>query len=360
VAGIPSFPFPNISAGKFTLPSYLGTYGYPLAYHRGYTEAWNLMIQRALPKDFNFQIGYVGNHMVREAEFINMNAAGPGGGNAGTPLYAQFGNPSSMTINGPFSGGNYNALQTQLTRRVAGGQVGIVYTFSKTIDNNDTEANSNVTWAYYQVLARNRALAGFDRTHNFEFYSVYNSPFGKGRKYMTTGAGAKILGNWSLTPVLSKLSGVPFNVTTSGSSCNCPGNTQTADQIEPTVAILGGHGANSPYFDPMAFGAVTTARFGTTGRNIVRGPGFFNINLSLVRDFNLTERFKLQFRAEAYGLTNTPNFAVPATTVSNAKFANGAVTSYGGYDIISATSASDWAPYATADRQFRFAMLIRF
>jgi hypothetical protein len=78
-------------------------------------------------------------------------------------------------------------------------------------------------------------------------------------------------------------------------------------------------------------------RFGISGRNIVRGPGYFNINASLVRIFNLTERFKLEFRTEVYGLTNTPNFANPATTVSNATFANGAVTSYGGSDIISLT-----------------------
>jgi hypothetical protein len=373
-AGIPSFPFPTLSSGKFTLPSYLGTYGYPNDYHRGYQEAWNFEVQRDLGHNWNAQLGYVGTHMVRGAEFINMNAGPPGpscsagvtilngvqcGGNNGTPDYG-LGNANSMTINGPFTGGTYNALETQLTRRVAGGQVGIVYTYSKTIDNDDTEANTGVTWAYYQVLRRNRALAGFDRTHNLEMYAVYNSPFGKGQKWLSTGAGGKILGDWNMTPVLSRYSGTPFNVTTSGSSCNCPGNTQTADQIEPSVAILGGHGTNAPYFDPMAFAAVTAARFGTTGRNIVRGPGFFNINLSLVRDFNLTEKLKLQFRAEAYGLTNTANFANPATTVSNAKFANGAVTSYGGYDNITGTTASDWSPYATADRQFRFAMFIKF
>lgn len=359
-AGIPYFPFPSLSAGKYVLPSYLGTYGYPNNYRRGYTETWNLQIQRDLGHHWNAQIGYVGDHMVREAEFINFNAAGPGGGNAGTPLYAMYGNPSAITINGPMTGGSYNALETQVNHRVAGGQAGIAYTFSRTIDNDDTEANTNVTWAYYQVLRRNRALAGYDRTHNLEIYAVYSSPFGKGKSWLTTGAGAAILGNWSLTPVLSRYSGTPFNVTTSGSSCNCPGNTQTADQVEPTVKIFGGHGANAPYFDPNAFAPVTAVRFGTTGRDIVRGPGFFNINLSMVRDFNLTERFKLQFRTEIYGLTNTPNFANPATTVSNAKFANGTVTSYGGYDIISGTAASDWSPYATADRQIRFAMLLRF
>jgi hypothetical protein len=359
-AGIPTFSFPNLSQGKFQLPSYLGTYAYQSAYHRGYTEAWNIIVQRSLPKDFNFQIGYVGNHAVRADQFFNINAAGPGGGNAGTPLYATFGNPNAITFNSPSTGGNYNALQTQLTRRLASSQVGLVYTYSKTIDQSDTEANSNVTWAWGPVFARNRALAGFDRIHNLQLFAVYNSPFGKGQKWMTSGAGKAILGGWNISPVVSRMSGTPFNVTTSGSSCNCPGNTQTADQILPTVAILGGHGPNTPYFDPMAFAAVTTARFGTTGRNIVRGPGFFNVNLSLVRDFNLNERFKLQFRAEAYGFTNTPNFANPATTVSNAKFASGAVTSYGGYDIISSTMQTNTSFAGGPDRQFRFAMKLSF
>jgi hypothetical protein len=374
-AGIPTFPFPNLSTGQYVLPSYLGTYGYPNKYNRGYAEAWNFEIQRALPKDFNLTLGYVGDHMVREAEFINFNAGHPGpacpkgvttlngvpcGGNNGTPLYGQYGNPSAMTINGPMTGGSYNGLQTQLTRRVAGGQIGVVYTFSKTIDNDDTEANTNVTWAYYQVLRRNKALAGFDRPNNLELYAVYNSPFGKGQKWLNTGVGGKILGNWNVTPVLTRLSGTPFTVTASGSSLNAPGNTQTADQVKPQVAILGGHGTNEPYFDPMAFAPVTTVRFGTSGRNIVRGPGFVNLDFSLVRDFNLSERFKFQFRAEAYGLTNTPNFANPGANVSNATFANGAVTKYGGYDIISGTSASSWSPYSGADRQFRFALKLVF
>ena len=101
------------------------------------------MVQRDLGGNWNLQVGYVGNHMVRAAEFINMNAGPPGGGNNGTPLVvADIGNHSAFTINGPFSGGNYNALQTQLKRRVAQGQVGVIYTYSKTIDNDDTEANT--------------------------------------------------------------------------------------------------------------------------------------------------------------------------------------------------------------------------
>jgi hypothetical protein len=83
----------------------------------------------------------------------------------------------------------------------------------------------------------------------------------------------------------------------------------------------------------------------------VRGPGTFYVNAALTRDFTLRENLKLQFRAEAYGLTNTPSFGNPGTTVSNATFVNGQVTSYGGYDIISS---------ATGQRQVRFALKLMF
>jgi hypothetical protein len=156
-----------------------------------------------------------------------------------------------------------------------------------------------------------------------------------------------ILGDWSVNSILSRTSGTPFSVTSSGTSVNAPGNTQTADQILPSVKILGGHGPNSPYFDPNAFAPVTAVRFGTTGRDIIRGPGVFNLDASVYRNFRINERFVLQFRTEVYGLTNTPQFANPATTVSNATFVGGAVTNYNGYDIISSSAG---------DRQIRFAL----
>ena len=85
------------------------------------------------------------------------------------------------------------------------------------------------------------------------------------------------------------MSGTPFTVGTSGTSVNSPGNTQTADQILSNVAILGGHGLGQPYFDPNAFGPVTAVRFGSSGRNLLRGPGVFNLDGSLFRKFKMTE-----------------------------------------------------------------------
>jgi hypothetical protein len=147
------------------------------------------------------------------------------------------------------------------------------------------------------------------------------------------------------------MSGTPFNVTSSGTSLNAPGNTQTADLVVPNVKILGGHGPNAPYFDPLAFAPVTAVRFGTSGRNIVRGPGFFNLDASVFRDFRIREGWKVQFRTEAFGLTNTPQFANPGATVSNANLSNGMITNFNGYDIISSS---------TGDRQIRCALKLVF
>ena len=140
-----------------------------------------------------------------------------------------------------------------------------------------------------------------------------------------------------------------------GTSLNAPGNnTQTADQVLSSVQILGGHGVGQPYFDPLAFAAVTAKRFGNSGRDIIRGPGFFNLDASLFRDFRVKEWMTLQFRAEAFGVTNTPQFANPTTagaTVSSATFSNGAVKALNGYTEITT---------ATGERQFRFTMKVSF
>lgn len=354
--GIPAFTGPNLNLGKIFLPTSVGTDGYEMNINRGYIEAYNFTVQRNMGAGFDAQLAYVGNHGVRLFAVQNINAAGPGQGVAGGLIDQLWGNRNSIGIEGPFNGGNYNSLQAQLTRRVHGTEMGFAYTYSKAIDYNDAET-SGLTWNWVPILGRNRALAGFDRTNNFEYWAIYDSPFGHGQHWLKQGVGADILGGWTLSPILTRVSGFPFSVSSSGASLNAPGNSQTADQVLPQVAILGGHGPNQPYFDPNAFAPVTTVRFGTSGRNILRGPGAFELSASLVRNFNITERLKLQFRADAFSLTNTPNFGNPGTNVSNARFANGTLQSFNGYDIISSTNSNT---LLSGQRQIRFALKLSF
>jgi hypothetical protein len=162
-----------------------------------------------------------------------------------------------------------------------------------------------------------------------------------------------LFGGWQLNGIFSAYSGTPFTVTAASASLNAPGNTQTADQIKPEVAILGGTGPGQAYFDPLAFAPVTQARFGTSGLNILRGPGVVNLDLGLFREFAPTERIRIQFRAESFNFTNTPHFNNPGTNVSNLQLrSDGTVAALRGYSEI--TSAQD------DERQIRFGLRISF
>jgi hypothetical protein len=344
---------PDLTQSVFSLPSNVGTTTLPQTFHRGYIESYNLTVQRELGSGFNVQAAYVGNRAIRQTVIQNINASGPGGGNTGRALYPSFQRISNINYFNPFNTASYNSLQLQVTRRVKGAMLGAAYTLSRAINYADDQ-DSGLTFNWVPMLERNRAVAGFDRTHNLQFYGDYELPFGKGKKWAQNGIVSRLAGGWQVNWILSRTSGTPFTVTTSGSSLNAQGSTQTADQVLPKVEILGGHGSGEPYFDPNAFRPVTDVRFGNTGRNILRGPGLFNLDASVFRDFHATERFVIQFRAEAFGATNTPYFGSsnPGATASSAsRNPDGTIDRLNGFSEITS---------ATGERQFRFALRVSF
>ncbi len=338
----PSLPLAS-AAGAF-LPNNLGTTTVPLNFRRGYIESFNVTLQRELGAGFNAQVAYVRSLAIRQQCNVNINYSLPGGGNTGRVLNQAFAgvfgagnttNWSDINSQAPFCTASYNGLQTQLSRHVGSfGMIGVNYTYSQAIgmangDNNDAGLFYNVPADWY----RNRALAGIDQTHNFTLYGVQPTPFGKGEKWLTTGVAGKILGGWQLNEVWTWTSGFPFTVTASGGSLNAAGSSQTANQVVQNVQIYGNHGpstgsctvASCQYFNPADFAPVTTATFGSSQRNAFRGPHLFNIDVSLVRTFNLYENFKLQVSATAFSVTNTPHFNNPNSTLGGANF--GVITS---------------------------------
>jgi hypothetical protein len=183
---------------------------------------------------------------------------------------------------------------------------------------------------------------------------VAELPFGAGKRWAKSGGVLQALaGGWQLNGIFSAYSGTPFTVSASATSLNAPGNSQTADQVKASVRKLGGIGPNSPFYDPLAFRAVTEVRYGNAGRNILRGPGVVNVDVGLFRNFSLTERAQLQFRAEAFNFTNTPHFQNPSANVSNLRLnSSGEVQSLGGFMTITSAAADQ--------RQLRFGMRISF
>jgi hypothetical protein len=188
-------------------------------------------------------------------------------------------------------------------------------------------------------------------------------PFGKGKNWASSGVAAALLGGWQINSLLSLYSGTPFTVTADGNSLRMPGSQQTADQVKENVETLGGTGRGTPWFDPFAFANLSTARgqerYGTSGFNILRGPGLVNLDVGLFRRFDLTERWKIEFRAEAFNFTNTPHFANPGANVANFQpEQTDPLRRYNGYGEI--TSVTNLGRDGIDERQFRFGLRLSF
>jgi hypothetical protein len=181
----------------------------------------------------------------------------------------------------------------------------------------------------------------------FQLGYVYEVPFGSNKKWATSGVSRALLGDWQFNGVFAAYQGRQYMLSASGAALNMPGNAQTPDQVKTDVATLGLVGDDGTWFDTTAFARPTGVRFGTVGRNTMRGPGVVNMDLSLFRTFRITERFHLQFRAESFNLSNTPHFANPNGNANSSNFGK----------ITSTQSAAD---AVGRSRELRFGLRLGF
>ncbi len=333
--GLPLIPTPDLSPGTVPIPYGVGNVNTDAKnYNRGYVESANLTLQQDLGGGFIWQLGYVGTHVVNNSSLggVNINY-GQVGGRAKSQPFDQYGITGKVSVYGPEHTPYdlYNGLQTSLQKRLANGlSMQAAYTWSKDIQGGPL--STGILIPQYQYL--NRSLTAVDRTQNFIVSSMYQLPFGANKMWVNHGIGAALLGGWTVNGIFNHLSGLPFSVSASGASCECPGNTQRANQVKRSVAKVGNGVNGNPYFDPTAFAPVTTASFGNAGYYSLRGPGATNLDASVFRNFQMWERLNLQFRAESFNVTNTPHFGNPAANVSSAAMENGVITSLNGFSQI--------------------------
>jgi hypothetical protein len=354
--GHPIIPPPPNENGVYPIPRATGNASglnsIDKDYRRGYIQSWNLTVERDFGHGWIGSAGYVGSHAVLMNTNLDLNWGTLGGGAASQP-YFDLGITSSVSVKHPYGNSNYHSLQSTVTKRFGQGFVfNGAYTWSKNIG-----LNTSVRIPGYEY--RNRYLEGSDRPHHLILSGAYQLPFGQGKPYLSNNKAADwILGGWTVNGLYNYWSGTPFTVSASGSSCNCPGNSQTADLIATTVAKEGTGVGGSPYFDPLAYSPVSGARFGTGGHNQLRGPGSSNMDVGVARTFRVTERWAVQIRAEAFNVTNTPHFGNPGGNVSNRSLnPDGTVRSLGGFTQITQAQALG---RLIDQRYLRFAARITF
>ena len=288
-----------------------------------YAETWNFTFQRMLPANLAFEAAYVGNHAiglentnVLTNNSYNINAATVAGkGTASEPLNILFGRTAS-TAYPVYEGSHYEALQMKLNRRFANGfMMTTSYTFGKGIDYAPFNELGFVVYP---------GLTKYNRANTFTYSATWQLPFGTGRKYANKGPAKYIIGDWQIAGLWTWESGIPLNFATSNTSTiantlNAPGNFQWPELVAP-LQILGHEGPGQFWFSTSSLTLPPTGTIGNLGRDILYGPNLFVINASLSRLFNITERFKLTFRGEAFNVTNTPQFDQPDTTWGDAAF----------------------------------------
>jgi hypothetical protein len=163
-----------------------------------------------------------------------------------------------------------------------------------------------------------RAVSGQDMTQRFVGSAVYELPFGAGKAHGANWnrAANAALGGWSVAPIVTYDTGTPLNLSVNGS----PSNTGQADRPN----VVGDWHLSDPtigeWFNTAAFAKNAKYTYGNAGRNVLRGPGLFNLDLAAHKSFRLAERVQAQLRLESFNTTNTPPLGNPNTKVGSSSF----------------------------------------
>jgi hypothetical protein len=279
-----------------------------------YVLQWNFNIQQELPAGFVLQTGYTGSGGRKLYYTNNVNQALPGTGSVDARRPVQ--GYSNIFVWAPLFKSSYNAFTAQLERRFTGGLAVLAsYTYSHSIDDGPANNETNDPAPQdARNLRANRGTSSFDITHRFVSSYTWELPFGKGRRFLNDSKWASALaGGWQLAGITTLQGGLPFTPVLSYDPSNT-GTTGRPNRIADG-SLSASQRSPSYWFDTSAFTAPANLTFGNSGRNFLRGPGQVNFDLGVSRRFQITERFGLSFRGEAFNLFNTPQFGLPNATI---------------------------------------------
>lgn len=300
---------------------------------------YNIQYQHQLTDNTALSVGYVGTRGKNLVLYYNLNSTAYSADTsvpcpiAGRTLGNCYPGLGAVNVRDDAGKSSYNSLQLQLSRRMTRGWQYIAsYTFSKTKDNGEGAFDNTAGGANY---IEQYATSRLDYPHVFSFQSVYEFPWGRGRTYGGDMPKALdyLLGGWTLNAIFRAQSGNPFDVRVNGRLVSVSGDPYT------------GNSNHTPYLNRAAFTPTPTG-FGNLQRNSLRSPATNQLNLGLSKDFRFNERFKLQFRGEAFNVFNHIQWGTPNTDYNNTSTTDG-------FGTIRST-----APYS--NRQLQFGLRLEF
>ena len=340
--GLPEFEFGRNTLPVVVIPPIDANYITPAGTNLFATELdgrkprvymWTMSIQKSFGGNWVAEAAYVGSQGRRLSKRYNAYAnVTPGVLYSVTPGVAtQYPQLSGMLYSSQAGWSEFHALNLKLERRFNNGfQLLMAHSFMKSIDTDSAGSwgSPNLNPANFEL---DKGVSDFNISQRWVTSLVYELPFGKGKRFLNSSSKAAdlVIGGWQLNGIASWQAGVPRII-------SAPNNTtlafvsQRADftgtgmyssfgGITPREDF-GGNNHRRFWINPAAFAPTAPLRFGTSGRNILYGPSWTNVDLSAFKNFNITESKVLQFRAEAFNAFNNVQFNPPDQNVVSPNF----------------------------------------
>ncbi len=308
-------------------------------FHAARVQQFNVALQYLLPLNSTFEVAYVGNrgNNLQFTYALNQTPFGVDGSVPANRPYPQW---TQITTGATRGHSWYNSLQLKLEKQMSRGLYTLAsYTYASAIDEAGSY-DAGTQPQYLDNLAAERGPQSQTARHRFTWTNVYVLPIGRGNRFgdhwnrMVDG----FFGGWQLSNILTTRTGLPINVTLAATGIDPATNkaytflNRNGGGLRPNRVGTANSGID-PKTDRLHF--LSTSAFqlqalntpGNSQRNVALGPKLFNVNLSLVKRFTVTEASAIDLRFEAFNAFNTVNFANPNTNFGTAAF--GQITSAG-------------------------------
>jgi hypothetical protein len=324
----PEFGAVKVGASVTTAPDFIAK-----DHVNGYSQQWNFTIQKELRGNTLLETAYianVGHKLSGQNVNINqiplVNGRGPAAQSQTLRPFPQFGNVTSVSPS--WGNSTYHSLNVKLEKRFSHGLNFLGnYTWAKFIDDvaGSNELGGDSSNGYEHINARrlDKGMSGSDVRHRLAGSALYDLPLGKGRHWAP---GNKVLdrivGGWTVGGILEARKGVPYGVTESTNRLNAFSSSQRPNLLrDPNLPSNRSRAEKiQQFFDTTAFQAPGDGVLGNAARTNGPGPGFFGVDISVHKLFQLTERFGLTFRTDVVNFPNTPAFAAPNQSRGDGSF----------------------------------------
>jgi Carboxypeptidase regulatory-like domain/TonB-dependent Receptor Plug Domain len=283
---------------------------------------WSIGVQREVITNLLVDVSYVGTRTLGLIGNVNLNQSIPGTGAQGPrrPFFAINPNVTNVTYRTNFGDSKYHSLQARVEKRASNGlTLSVAYTWSHYLsDAPNINGGGNGPPQDARCFSCEWGNAPEDRRHVFTLNHVYELPFGTGRRWLNNGALGYVVGNWNLSGIWSLASGEHFTPTLATAVSNSAGGGGDRPNRIRDGNLDGSERTIDRWFDVGAFAAPAQLTFGNAGRGILVGPGNYNVDLGVHRNFRFTEQWRMSLRWEMFNAFNRANFGTPNAAIGNA------------------------------------------